>query len=82
MPSPRRKPLPGSIQEKFGRELHAYIEKLRSLRRDIEQDIRSLDVGAGKTLDIDQVIKRARAPDRRSSLSPSASQAAAAVDAT
>ena len=54
--------LPEAVQEKIGQELHAYVEKLRRLRGDIEQGIRSLDAGAGKSLDIEDVIKRARAP--------------------
>ena len=54
--------LPEATQEKIGRELRAYIEKLRQLRGDIEQGIRSLDAGAGKALDVEDVIKRARAP--------------------
>jgi len=55
--------LPEAVQEKIGQELHAYVEKLRRLRSDIEQGIRSLDAGAGKTLDIEDVIRRARARD-------------------
>lgn len=54
--------LPEPVQEKIGQELHAYIEKLRHLRGEIEQGIHSLDAGAGKALDIEGVIKRARAP--------------------
>jgi len=46
--------LPEPIQEKIGQELHACIERLRSLRSDIEQGIRSLDAGAGTTLEIDR----------------------------
>ncbi|MGO8920293.1 MAG: hypothetical protein ACLQJR_30710 [Stellaceae bacterium] len=53
--------LPEAAQEKIGRELRAYVEKLRSLRSDIEQGVGSLDAGAGKTVDIEDVIKRARA---------------------
>lgn len=53
--------LPEAAQEKIGRDLHAYIEKLRDLRGDIEQGLRSLDAGAGKALDLEDVIKRARA---------------------
>ena len=33
-------------------------EKLRRLRADIEQGIRSLDAGKGKKLDIEEVIRR------------------------
>ena len=53
--------LPEAAQDKIGRGLHAYVEKLHRLRGDIEQGIRSLDAGAGKTLDIEDAMKRARA---------------------
>ncbi len=52
--------LPKDIQERIGRELLAHVEKLRSLRADIAKGIRSLDKGAGRELDIEDVIKRAR----------------------
>jgi len=42
-------------------------EKLRLLRADIEQGIRSLDAGKGKKLDIEEVIRRVR--ERTASLS-------------
>ena len=52
--------LPADVQERIGRELLANLEKLRSLRADIAKGIRSLDRGAGRELDIEDVIKRAR----------------------
>jgi hypothetical protein len=52
--------LPGDMQEKIGRELLAHVEKLRSLRADLAKGIRSLDKGAGRKLDIEDVIRRAR----------------------
>lgn len=52
--------LPEAAQEKIGRELLAYAEKLRRLRADIDQGIRSLDAGLGRELDIEDVIRRAR----------------------
>jgi hypothetical protein len=52
--------LPAAVQERIGRELLAHVEKLRSLRADIAKGIRSLDRGAGRELDIEDVIKRAR----------------------
>ncbi len=52
--------LPKDIQERIGRELLAHVEKLRSLRADLAKGIRSLDKGAGRELDIEDVIKRAR----------------------
>jgi hypothetical protein len=52
--------LPSDMQEKIGRELLAHVEKLRSLRADLAKGIRSLDKGAGRKLDIENVIRRAR----------------------
>ena len=52
--------LPADVQERIGRELLAHVEKLRNLRADIAKGIRSLDRGAGRELDIEDVIKRAR----------------------
>jgi hypothetical protein len=52
--------LPSEMQEKIGRELLAHVEKLRKLRADIAKGIRSLDNGAGRELDVEDVIKRAR----------------------
>jgi hypothetical protein len=52
--------LPSDMQEKIGRELLAHVEKLRSLRADLAKGIRSLDQGAGRKLDIENVIRRAR----------------------
>jgi len=42
--------LPEDAQERIGRELLAHVEKLRSLRADIEKGIRSLDAAAGRKL--------------------------------
>jgi hypothetical protein len=52
--------LPSDMQEKIGRELLAHVEKLRSLRADLAKGVRSLDEGAGRELDIEDVIRRAR----------------------
>jgi len=52
--------LPADVQERIGRELLAHVEKLRSLRADIAKGVRSLDRGAGRELDIEDFIKRAR----------------------
>jgi hypothetical protein len=53
--------LPDPAQEGIGRELLAHIEKLRALRTDLQEGIRSLDAGEGRTLDVEDVIARARA---------------------
>ena len=47
-------------QEKNGQELLAHVEKLRTLRAEIDKGIRSLDAGKGKKLNIEDVIRRAR----------------------
>ena len=57
--------LPSDVQEKIGRELLAHIEKLRSLRADLAKGIQSLDQGAGRELDIEDVIRRARRRNAR-----------------
>ena len=53
--------LPEALQERIGQELHSYVEKLRQLRHDIDKGVRSLDAGGGKSLDVEDVIRRARA---------------------
>ncbi len=53
--------LPEEDQERLGRELNDYIDHLRAVRDDISAGIRSLDAGLGRTLDIEDVIRRARA---------------------
>jgi hypothetical protein len=52
--------LPEADQEKIGQELLAHVEKLRSLRTEIDKGIRSLDAGKCKKLNIQDVIRRAR----------------------
>ncbi|MGZ8299759.1 MAG: hypothetical protein ACXWU5_05005 [Rhodoplanes sp.] len=52
--------LPEAAQEQIGRELLAHVEKLRELRADIEEGIRSLETEGGIDLDIEDVIERAR----------------------
>ena len=58
--------LPGIDQERIGRELSAYIDDLRNLRADLAQGLHSLDAGLGKTLDMEDVIARARAEHAKS----------------
>lgn len=52
--------LPEAAQEKLGRELIDYINKLTALRADLESGIRQLDAGQGRPLDIEDVLRRAR----------------------
>ena len=47
-----------SDQEQIGRKLLSHVEKLRLLRGDIGEGIRSLDAGNGRELDIEDLIRR------------------------
>jgi hypothetical protein len=53
--------LPEAAQEKIGEELLLHVEKVRRLRAEVDKGIRSLDHGEGRSLDVGEVIKRARA---------------------
>ncbi len=53
--------LPTEDQERIGRELTVYLDHLNSLRTDLHDGIRSLDAGFGTTLDIESLIREARA---------------------
>jgi len=53
--------LPEAAQEKIGGELLSHLDKLRQLRAKIDKGLRSLDRGAGRELDIKEVIQRAHA---------------------
>jgi hypothetical protein len=57
--------LPDADQEQIGRKLLSHIEKLRQLRADIDQGIRSLDAGKGTPLDIEEFIRAANAKHDR-----------------
>ena len=53
--------LPEADQEQIGRELLQHVLKIRALRADLQAGVDSLDRGRGKELDMDGVIRRARA---------------------
>jgi hypothetical protein len=57
--------LPDPEQDRIGRELKAYLEKLERLRADVDEGIRSLDAGEGRELDIEEIVERANARDAR-----------------
>jgi hypothetical protein len=57
--------LPESEQDRIGQELIAHLEKLRRLRSDIDEGLRSLDAGEGRELDIEAVIARGRLRNAR-----------------
>jgi Rad3-related DNA helicase len=53
--------LPEAAQEQLGREILERIETLNLLRSDINKGLRELDAGLGKELDVEDVIRTARA---------------------
>ena len=53
--------LPDAAQEQIGREVLERIESLAELRAELEIGIQQLDAGRGEELDMDDVIKEARA---------------------
>jgi hypothetical protein len=53
--------LPEAAQDKIGEELLLHVDKLRRLRAKVIKGLASLDRGEGRELDIDEVLKRARA---------------------
>ncbi len=53
--------LPEAEQDKIGRELLEHVERLRTLRADLQAGIASLDGGKGRKLDMEEVKARARA---------------------
>ena len=52
---------PAADQERIGRDLNAYLDDFRALRALLDEGSRSLDAGEGKSVDIEQIIARARA---------------------
>jgi hypothetical protein len=50
--------LPDADQEQIGRQILSHVEKLRSLRDELDKGVRSLDAGKGRTLDIEDFIRR------------------------
>jgi hypothetical protein len=50
--------LPASDQERIGRQVLTYVEKLQRLRIDIAQGASALDEQAGVPLDIDDFLRR------------------------
>ena len=50
--------LPDADQEQIGRKLLSHVEKLKVLRRDIDEGVRSLDAGEGRPLDIEEFLRQ------------------------
>ena len=57
--------LPAAAQEKIGEELMLHVEKLRLLQAKLAKGLSSLERGEGRELDIEDVIRRARAKHGR-----------------
>jgi hypothetical protein len=49
--------LPEEAQEKIGRELLSYLERLKWLRDEIDEGIRSLETEGGRELDADEFLR-------------------------
>lgn len=49
--------LPDADQEQIGRQLLSHVEKLRSLREELDNGVRSLDAGKGTALDVGEFIR-------------------------
>jgi len=49
---------PDADQEQIGRKLLSHVEKLKVLRRDIDEGVRSLDAGEGRPLDIEEFLRQ------------------------
>jgi hypothetical protein len=55
-------------QDRIARELIGYIDKLNALRADVAAGIRELDAGQGRPLDIEDVLRQARAKHGKGSV--------------
>jgi hypothetical protein len=50
--------LPDADQEQIGRKLLSHVEKLNTLRAEVDKGIRSLDAGKGSALDIEDFLRQ------------------------
>jgi hypothetical protein len=50
--------LPDTDQEQIGRKLLSHVERLKVLRRDIDEGVRSLDASEGGPLDIEEFLRQ------------------------
>ena len=50
--------LPDADQEKIGRRLLSHVEKLNSLRGEIDRGLSSLDAGKGSDLNIEDFLRK------------------------
>ena len=49
--------LPDADQETIGRKLISHVEKLNSLRGEIDKGISSLDAGKGRALNVEEFLR-------------------------
>jgi hypothetical protein len=49
--------LPDADQEQIGRKLLSHVEKLNTLRAEIDKGLRSLDAGKGSAIDIEEFLR-------------------------
>jgi hypothetical protein len=57
--------LPEATQQSIAEDLIAHVESVEHLRAELQKGIDSIDRGEGQELDIDQVIRTARAAYER-----------------
>jgi len=57
--------LPEAEQDRIARELIDYLDKLSTLRSDLEVGIRQLDAGEGRELDINGFLQEMSAQHRK-----------------
>ena len=57
--------LPEATQQSIAEDLIAHVESVQHLRAELQKGIVSLDRGEGQELDIDQVMRTARAAYER-----------------
>lgn len=50
--------LPDADQENIGRKLLSHVEKLNSLRGEIDKGLSSLDAGRGRELNVDDFLRK------------------------
>jgi hypothetical protein len=50
--------LPDADQEAIGRKLLLHVERLQALRTEIDKGVRSLDSGKGRTLDMEEFLRK------------------------
>jgi hypothetical protein len=50
--------LPDADQKQIGRRLLSHVEKLRQVRAEVDEGIRSIDAGKGKPVDIEEFLRR------------------------